>query len=423
MPVVPTGGMTTSSERDCPAEPLQKDALKAQRLLRALRFVGYAGVQLNALLVPLLVFRLSASTALAGAALLVEWLPKLALYLTGGALTTRFGRQSAHLGLEWARLAALTGLGLCALGWGSVWVVALCAAAYQCSNALSNILFETAVTQWWSPSTRAIGHASLLKADQAGCLLALLAGLLLKEPVWLVLAGILLQGALVTAVAHTRLQLHPLGQPGASPRSLGSQLRADAQAASQGPLVRFAAAAALLGVPAALTFSALAYFLDRAQPGAANNAHWISALLLVRTGLSLVVLQWVQAALKSAGRERPLAMLGLAVLALAALAVAAPLPLLGLLAAVAVLGTAGSLYLPLLRHVRQDLIGLHVPQGSRAGVTGILISVEAGAYLIAAVLLATMGGQLVLMALLAALCAVAGIFLVPWGRAGSSHEG
>lgn len=414
--------MSPSADPGCPAEPPTRAALQAQRLLWVLRLGGYAGVQLNALLVPLLVFRLSGSTALAGAALLVEWLPKLGLYLTGGSLTTRFGRQSAHLTLEGARLAALAGLGVCAMGWGSVWVVALCAAAYQCSNAVSNILFETAVTQWWSSPTRALGHASLLKADQLGCLLALLAGLFLAEPVWLVFAGLLLQGGLVVLVAATRRQLHAPVQPDASLHSLGSQLRADARAAAQGPLVRFAAAAALLGVPVALTFSALAYFLDRAQPGAANNAHWVSVLLLLRTGLSLVVLQGVQVALKASRRQRPLATLGLAVLTMAALAVAAPLPLPGLLLAVAVLGSAGSLYMPLLRHVRQGLIGLHVPQGSRAGVTGILISVEAGAYLLAAALLATMGGQLGLMSLLAALCAVAGALLVPWGHGSSGPE-
>ncbi len=387
-----------------------------QRLLR-LRLLGYAGVQLNALLVPLLVFQLSSSVALAGLALVMEWLPKLGLYLAGGSIAQRIGRARAHLGLDLARLAALVGLGTCALGHGSVWVVAACAALYQCSNALSNILFETAVTRWWPTEQRALGHARMLKADQMGCLLALSAGLVLKQPALLAIVAIATQALAVWQVALTRKRVHPTSEaPEGEGRiaTLGAQLRRDAKAAAQGPLLGFALGGALIGIPAALAFSAVAYLMDRAKPGAAASTEWLSLLLLARTLLSLVALQLMQALLRRGRAGSPLAQGGLVLMTVSALCLAAPLPLWALGVTLTVLGIAGNFYMPHLRHVRQELITNSVPDASRAGVTGILISVEAGAYLLAAGLLTELGAHLGLMTAVSAGLGAVGALGLMW---------
>lgn len=383
--------------------------------------LGYIGVQFSALLVPLLVFKLSGSAALAGMALFVEWLPKLGLYLVGGSLVQHQGGARAHRLLDIVRLAALAGLGLAAVGGGSLWLVAGSAALYQCANAVSNILFERAVTLWWAPAMRAQGHTRMLKSDQWGCLVALLLALAIRDAAWLALTALVVQ-TLATAlvlrscpVAYAVSPVHDAASPmpDVAPTTLLAQLGRDARSLRRGILLRFACACALTGIPAALVFSALTFYLERAQAGAAANAQWLSMLLLLRTGFSLAVLQLMQAQLRNGtGRERHLALLGGALLLAGSLATAWPLPLWGMLTAVVVLGVSSNLYLPLLRHLRQGLISAHVPERSRAGVTGMLISVEACAYLVAALLMKCMGQNLAALSTSATVLALLGVLLL-----------
>jgi hypothetical protein len=393
--------------------PEPASTLAIQRQLVVLRCLGYVGVQLNAILGPLLVFKLSGSAVYAGLALLFEWLPKLGLYLVGGSLAQRFGRSATHMTLEVLRVLALGGLALSAGNLGGLWLVAACAAAYQCCNALSNILFEGSVTQWWAPSRRALGHTLMLRADQLGCLVALLLGLAIAD-LWLLAGmGLLLQTGVALGVIRLRGRLH-LTEVSAlgTTSSLGVQLARDAKAVRVGPLLRIAAASALIGIPSALVFSALAFLMERAQPGAAAQTQLLSTLLLVRTGLALVALQYVQGQLRRGPRERTLAKQGLVLMGVSALACVLPLPLVALGVVVALLGATGSFYLPLLRHIRQERIVAHVEPSARSGVTGILISVEAAAYLAAALLLALGGESLEFIIAASVVLAAMGAFLV-----------
>lgn len=394
--------------------PLTPAIATVQRDLVQLRMLGYIGVQFSALLVPLLVFKLSGSAALAGMALFIEWLPKLGLYLVGGSLVEHIGSARAHRLLDVSRLVALAGLWLAAVGGGSLCLVAGSAALYQCANAMSNILFERAVTLWWAPSSRSEGHTRMLKSDQWGCLVALLLGLAIPDAAWLALAALVLQTAATAQVMRrcARVYAHAPAHH-VTQTTLLTKLGQDARALQRGILLRFACACALVGIPAALVFSTLTFYLERAHAGAAANARWLALLLLVRAGFSIGILQLVQGLLRrGAGMERNLAWVGGILLLLGSLATAWTLPLWGMLTAVVVLGMSSNLYLPRLRHLRQGLIAAHIPERSRAGVTGMLISVEACAYLVAAFLMKAMGQNLAALSASATVLALLGVLLL-----------
>lgn len=371
-----------------------------QNRLTQLRLLGYAGVQFNALLAPLLVFQLTGSASLAGIALFIEWVPKLALYLGGGALLQRFGSSQMHGFLEAGRLGALSGLVLCAAGFGSVWVVALAAAVYQCSNALSNVLFERAVTIWWAPDDRPAGHAAFMQQDQWGCLLALLIGLALHRP--LVLAGVawLLQAVNFACVLRIRGSLYSRTEREKG-TSFWGQLRTDFVAVAHPEIARFVVMALLLGIPSAFVFSSLAFILDRALVGAASGTGWLSFLLLARTGFGLVTLHGVKAQLAKSQNELELAIVGVAIMVVSTALLSLRIPLLAVIAGTAVLAASACLYLPWLRTERQELITNLIPESSRPGATGILIAVEAGSYLVGALILSVLGSRLDFATLLA----------------------
>ncbi len=383
--------------RSVPPEPAARlaSAVPAQTSLARLRFLGYFGVQVNALLVPLVVFQLTGSANLAGAALFIEWFPKLGLYFVSGSVVQRFGSAACHLGLELARVAALVGISLSTLGLGSVWVVSISAALYQCANAISNTIFERSVTHWWPTDSRAQGHALMLKRDQWGCLAALLCGLTLRDPQYLALLTLGVQALSSLAVVQLRRMVHPTSDSqGAARQGLRQQLLTDFRAANQAVLWKLCGLAVLLSTPVALVFSALVFLLERAQPGIAGTTTWLSGLLLARTVASLVAMTWVQRQLRQPNREKAMATGGLAMLLMGCFALAPTEPVMPVCAAVILVGVAGYLYLPWLRTLRQELIAVHVPQNSRSGATGILIGVEAGAYLVAAGLLSALGGHL-----------------------------
>ncbi|TAL65762.1 MAG: hypothetical protein EPN79_11320 [Burkholderiaceae bacterium] len=382
---------------------------QTQAYLIILRTLSYAGVQLNALLFPLLVYELSSSISLAGLALLAEWLPKFAFYLVGGSLMQRFGYSRAHLTLEIGRFLALLGLLACANGGGSLWLLAACAALYQCSNAISNIIFETSVTRWWHVATRAHGHSLMLRADQIGCLLTLMAGIALKSPSVLLIAGLVVQGLVLVNTFFKRGMLYPRQAEPIPRAKLIRQLKSDIHAASKGQLPFFALSTVMMGAPIALLISALAYYLQRAQPGSASNAQMLSALLLARSALSLVVLQFVQKHLERGGSDNWIAWVGAAALALSSFALAAPdLSTLALAVCISMMGASASLYMPLLKNTRQAIVNANVSAESRSGVSGILLSVEAGAYLVAGALLWGFGSNLGLMAAVAGILATGG---------------
>lgn len=353
---------------------------------------GYASVQFNALLVPLLVFQLTGSAAFAGLAMAVEGVPKLLMYLMGGSFIRRLSPTRAHTGLEAIRLLSLGVLLLAALGFGDMVSVGLAAACFQCANAVSNIIFETAVTRWWGESRRTQGHAFMLQRDQLGCAIALLLGIATGSALWVAVCAVVCQAALLLSLLPRLSMLYPEEQTTAAASAREGNVlvhvKEDIAIACNKHLVRFAALTLLLAVPSALIFSALIYLLKATAPNIEDPARWISAILLARAVLATFVLEAVQQLLRRApARESLLTRFGLILMLAATPIVTLAHNLVSLLGAVAVLATSGLFFLPWVRAQRQELLAKWVPAQSTHGVTGILSSAEASSYLVSAALL------------------------------------
>jgi hypothetical protein len=376
-----------------------------------LRLVTYVGAQLVALAVPLLIFSLTHSLTFAGLALLLEWLPKLGLYFSGGALVWRFGERQCLLALNLLRTFAFILLALVCLGYGNVWLVVVCAALYQCANAVSNVLFENLVTRYWPIELRASGHARLMKCDQLGCMVALVFALLTLQPLALVLGGLVSQLVCLVLLARCYKQLAQPGlhTPGRALHQVWQQLTRDMRAAKQANLLSFSAMSMLLAIPFCCIFSVLAFYLNRAEPGVADNAQLLSLVLLGKTVLSAGILSWLQQRLTRHGQENRYGIIGMVLLVIGAALASQVFTLSVAIGLLFILSMGWMLYQPWVRSLRQELIARHVPEASRGGVTGILISVEALSYLLAGGLLFITGNQLDLALLTAAALAASGL--------------
>ncbi len=405
-----------------PTLPFQEN-IKAQNFLSKIRFLGYAGVQFNALLVPLLVFKITGSLSMAGLALFIEWIPKLGFYVGSGAFIQKFGAPLVHVSLDAARLLAFIVLTLCAfINFGplSVWAVAICAGVYQCSSALSNVLFEQSVTRLWSPQNRSSGHARILQQDQYGSFSALIVGLLINSVAWLCSIALLIQFFNFLLVLKTKRLIYsetpaenligPLSAPVPSIKStklLGhtfiSQLKSDIHSISKIEFLKFSSIALMIGVPAAFIFSSLPFFLERSQAGMGEATSMLSFLLLSKTLLSIIVLAFVSRSRQSLSNKIYMPFVGLSIIALSTLILSFPLPLWIMFASACLLGITGALYIPWLRSKRQELIVSLVTPTSRSGATGLLIAVDAASYLIAAIFLTFLGGNLMLATLMSSL--------------------
>jgi MFS family permease len=382
-----------------------------QNRFAQLRFITYIGAQLVALAVPLLIFNLTHSLTFAGLALLIEWLPKLGLYFSGGALVWRFGERHCLLVLNILRTAVFAALALVCFGYGTVWVVVICAALYQCANAVSNVLFENLVTQHWPPEQRASGHARLMKCDQLGCMVALIFGLLTLQPLALVLGGLISQFICLFVLARCHGYLAPARPPsaGRALTQVWQQLGRDIHAVKQADLLSFSAMSMLLAIPFCCLFSVLAFYLNRAQPGVADNAQVLSLILLGKTVLGAGVLSWLQQRLSKVGHENRYGIAGMLILVLGAALASQSFALPAAIGLLFIISLGWMLYQPWVRSLRQELVARHVPESSRGGATGILISVEALSYLLAGGLLFITRNQLDLALLFAAALAAAGL--------------
>lgn len=174
-----------------------------------LRALGYFGVGLNGILIPLLIFKLTGSATLAGISLLIEWTPKLGMYLFGGSVISALSPKRSHIGLEVVRIFAIIGLGLASLNF-IPWVgVAAIAATYQCTNAISNILFETLVNHHWPKDDTPEGFASIGNADLLSTLIVASLAFVLPDINWLIAIALITQLATLVAIYNWQHETHP----------------------------------------------------------------------------------------------------------------------------------------------------------------------------------------------------------------------
>jgi hypothetical protein len=369
-----------------------------QRLL-LLRFINYIGVQLCALLVPLLVYKLTNNLGLAGLAILVEWAPKLLLYCGGGALIQCLSAKRVHVGLEVLRITALLVLLATVLGYGNLWMVALAAASYQASNALANVLFEVNVTHHWPASSRTRAYTTFFRNDHLACVSALTLSMVISTPLIIVLVALFIQSSNLALVLMSTKHLYAHKPEVMSPTTAHQhlamrymrQLKTDIRHVCQPRLLGLSLSVTLLGIPGAMLFSAPVFYLHEAQSHIPNITALLSVVLLLKNILGASVLSYVNHALARGQNDRHLALSGMTGLLICVAMAAVPSALLPAIIAMLGVGLFATMYIPWLRKNRQDLLSELVPESSRPGVTGMLISVEASSYLLAGGVLALSG--------------------------------
>lgn len=339
------------------------------QLTRA-RLLAYLGTSASGLLVPVLVWRSTRSSALMGAALACEWGPKLVAYLRGGALIDRLGARGAHRAVDLGRLVSLAALAwACATG---TWQLAVASAVVtQALGALSNIFFEALVGEGG-----ARGHARLSTADMAAAALMVPGTLLLSE------AGLAALCSLAYLVC-LGLSWGPLERAGvydgfapgrAAPMSLGTCVK---RVRASAALSRLVVGGLALGVPVALAAAALPALLEAASPG------WGEARALAMFGLIRALSAIAAVRLAESWRPRRVAavsawLIGCAWIGLALCPVGP-----GIAACVLAASVLHATYTPWARQVRQEQLA----ERERRSMTGALIAVEASAYLGASALL------------------------------------
>ena len=361
---------------------------KIQTRILRLRGLGYTGVQFNSLLISLLVFKLSNSLMLAGMALMIELAPKLLLYITGGSIIQRVSPTITHISLESARAALLILLGIGGVYLGSLWIVALCAALYQVTNAFSNILFEQLVTNWWRPEQHQAGHTNMVRFDQWGCLLALGCSLLIHDPVYLLLIAIVIQLTLTTAVLKQASQLHTYHVT--SPPNVWLQIKQDASYVANKELLLYSLYGMFLVIPQGLFFSTIIFYLNRLDPAHTDNTFWLSLVLGARVVLSIVSLGALRRSHVNDSPEKThnLIYWSLCIYLISGIFLIGKMPIVLWCAMLVLFGACAYMLIPWQRQVRQALIQRYVPPQSQSGATGMLISVEASSYVVAGALMA-----------------------------------
>lgn len=383
----------------------------AKKRLEKLRMVGYVGTQFCAVLGSLLVFQLTGSAAWAGLALGMEWIPKLLMYLGGGSWAQRLGSRRAHVGSEVGKLVALGLIWLCAAGMAGPWALVAAGALCQCSNAVSNIVFEMSVTKWWDSLDRPEGHAAMMQSDNWACFAALGMGWAWGSALGMasVAVAIGLASSCWAFASVGRLHAKADEHGVAKVQGLWTKIIEDLREVGKKPLMGFAVSGLLLGIPTALAFASLVFTLDKASPGASSDAKLISALLLGRVALAigLMALGRRFSAASSAGAF----WIALGALGLGAAWACVASSVWEVAACLALLSCSGLFYTPRLRARRQELLGRWVPEASRSGATGAMISVEACSYLGAAALMWGFNGDWAGAAVAAACLAAVGIGL------------
>lgn len=399
--------------------------IKKEAVTVATRFIAYCGVSITAVIVPLLIFKVTGSLALAGIALVVEWTPKFGFYLFGGQLVERFGAHRAIVAADAFRAAASAGLLVCAAVEPSFFIIAALAAVSQSANAVSNIIFEAAVKSAWAPTRQTQGHAALGRADLLSGVIALpLVAMLPMEAMGAAAVACFSLAAAINATFGRGVfsDIHPVGRQTPWRREFGIFTANLGLLLKSAKLRTVAIFGLIVGLPGALVGSAPSFFLAQANASVADDHQFISTVIAVKSALAFILLGAISSLLdKGTIKERPL-------FATAFLTFLAGLATLGaskgsmtlFLSGYAAIHLGWYAMIPLLRKSRQGAI----PDGTRSSMTGVLISVEALSYLVAAAFAAAYSGNPLLFVW--PVMAVSTLALVAMARAGivkgmSSH--
>jgi hypothetical protein len=368
----------------------------ARRYLRALRFLSYAGSQFSSLLVPLIVFQLTKDVSVAAVVLVAERIAKVLLYVPAGVLVSSFGIRRVHQTVELLRLISLLWLLGFALGYFNslAWLIVPAVVSHACAG-LMNVVFELGIVRLWSQKERVTGYAAVIRDEQLGLLFALLGGVIVGRVDWLCWLALLSQGANFLLLERSRESLYGTLSPALTRvgESFG-QLKAELKSVWQKPLLQFGAASILTGLPITVIHLAGPYYLARSAPGLDEPTRWFSFMLMASSVAAVVVIQFLGSRMHQQAYFTRSVKWGFG-LALAFSLVCIPTLPLGWAVFTAVAAYIGGATFVLgQRHFRQVLITEHTSPEVRAGVTSLMLSIEAWRYLGGALLLMLWPGPL-----------------------------
>lgn len=353
----------------------------SRTLTQIYRFTGYIGVAISALVIPVLVYRISGSVFTAGLAMMAEWVPKLATYVFGGGLVQQASPRRAYVTIEALRVLSMALLMLAALRSDSVVLVGAAAALLQCCNAVSNLLFESAVSRWWPAEQRGEGHAQLLRLDLMAVVLMLPLLSWMPLPALVAVAMAAFAANCIGGLLIGHRVFDSAGQPRLSlPRLLGRTWHNLGAIAANRSLRGLSILSVAVAVPAGVVTAQLPVFLLPVNAALADDTVFLSTFGAIRA-LSAVMLISVVKKRLHAGRSRVRLLWTSLLLTASGMAgmLMAPNSII-YCTAIVVLGLGFYLYTIFARQRRQELI----PDSDRPSFTGLLISMEAVSYLIGA---------------------------------------
>jgi Na+/melibiose symporter-like transporter len=137
---------------------------KQKQIILLSRFIGYIGVSTSTLILPILVYKITGSPSLAGLTMLIEWVPKFLMYIYGGQLIQKIGINKAYFWIDLLRAITFV-LFLIAVSFNNKNFLFLAAPIMQGCNGLSNLVFESLVTSWWKEEDHVSGYSQLFYLD------------------------------------------------------------------------------------------------------------------------------------------------------------------------------------------------------------------------------------------------------------------
>ena len=372
---------------------------RIQQKLVLLRFVGYFSNQFLSLLTPLIVYKLTNNPAWAAVALLLEWIPKLAMYFVAGPVVEKLGFSKVHFLFEGLRLLSLSALVAAAwlpLSVEALMIVGVAAGISQCTNALSNVVFERSVTIHWSKDQRSLGQTLLLKQDQMGCFAALALGLIIQDLKILTLVALSIQIITFILITFWKNVIHSQAANNRQSNfELTQVVRNIKQVFSNKELTVIALITLGVFTPIATGVSGLAFFLSKIDIHA-NQEKYRAIALIGKTVVAIALLQFIQNYLKNKSDRvlKSLATGGLLILSIGVLLLSHSnsLMLSAFILAIYV-GVLGIIN-PWLRSTRQKIIELNVKENEKSGVTGVLSAMEPFGFILAAIILMLCTGNM-----------------------------
>lgn len=269
--------------------------MNEQVTIRALKFVGYAGVSIASLMIPLFIFKISGNIAAAGLCMLLEWFPKIIIYLVGGGLARHVGALKLYRRLEIARVLAMLLLLLTTGPLAFIWVVAFASATIQCSNAMSNILFESLVKEWWD-TEKGKGYSLLMRGD-------LLAGIIVVPALsYLPTQGILMVGVIafianviasyfLKKIIFEKLDTQPSGEESFKSLAKGAYAGAKDIFAHKA-LSRLTQLTIMIGLPGGMIMTQLPFFFNKTNTALAGSALFLAWFASGRSVCAIAALKF-----------------------------------------------------------------------------------------------------------------------------------